>query len=99
VNPITLIAKGLGALVGALDATTRLVRAAKESEPLAPVPPPPLGSGAPDALSYLRGSNAEKQRQAERERLVWSAKELGAKAAAGDDDGPAEEPTGGEGTL
>lgn len=75
----------LGKLVPALDATTRLVRAAKESlrpKP-APVdtPPPPIGeSGAREASEYLRGYGDAKWARHMDEHNAGSAERL-AKAA------------------
>ena len=57
-----------------LSATTRLVRAAKDTEP---PPPVPVEQGA---SSYLQGRLDEKHRQAERERLRWAATKLGESA-------------------
>jgi hypothetical protein len=56
-----------------LSATTRLVRAAKASEP---PPPVPLEQGA---TTYLQGRLDEKHRQAERERIRWIKLEESAK--------------------
>jgi hypothetical protein len=88
--------EAIAALTGLTTATTRLVEAAKASEPPPPEPeaPPPLGSGAPDALSYMRGRNDEQHRQAQRERQQRSAKRLHEQAAEGEP-GEAEQPSDG----
>ncbi len=89
--------QAITALTGLGRATSRLLEAAKASEsPPAPEPPPPLGSGAPDALSYMQGRSDEQHRQAQRERLQWSTKRLHEQAAEGDG-GEAEKPSDGEG--
>ncbi len=89
---ITAILSILGKLAPALDATTRLVRAAKQS--VRPKPPEPIGhSGAVAAREYLRGGNDEAFRQAERQRLIWASERLAeaAKAEVGESEKPEDE--------
>ena len=84
----------IGKLVPVLDATTRLVRAAKESlrpKPAPIDPPPPIGeSGRAAASVYLDGATDEQWRQLERERLAQSAQMLA--DAAGDEPVESEKP-------
>lgn len=82
---VTTVLQAISALTGFSRATTRLLEAAKDTEPALPkLPPapPPLRSAAPDALSYMQGRAAEQHKQAQRERLQWSTKRLHEQAAA-----------------
>lgn len=91
----------LGKVPTLFDATTRLIKAAKEpTKADVPEPPKPLGySGAPLAEAYLRGANDEAWRLQERDRMTADAKRLGELTAQDDEDGPAEQPVDGEGKL
>jgi hypothetical protein len=67
VTPFSLILSLLEKLPPLLSATSRLVKAVKDSEP-----PVPMEQGA-DA--YLRGANDQAFRQSQRERLRWVLKD------------------------
>jgi hypothetical protein len=96
----SLLSKLLPGLV--VDATTRLVQAARESlrpKPASgdvPPPPPPIGeSGARQASEYLRGYADAKWKQHMDERNAGAAERLA--RAAEDDPVEPEKPSDGEG--
>lgn len=92
----SLLSKILPGLV--VDATTRLVQAARESlrpKP-APAPPPPIGeSGAREASEYLRGYGNARWKQHMDERATGAGERLA--RAAQDEPVEAEKPRDGEG--
>jgi len=74
-----------------VSATRRLIKAATETEPtILPPAPPPLGSGYPEALAYVRGRDDEAVRREEQERLGRGLEEFARKAA--ESDGEPEKP-------
>jgi hypothetical protein len=83
--------QAISALTGLGRATSRLIEAAKASEPPPPepAPPAPLRSAAPDALSYIEGRTDEQHRQWMREQQ---------QKARATDDGEAERPVDDGGT-
>lgn len=70
-SPWAFIIEVLSKLPEVISATSRLVKATKETEPT-----PPLVTGD-EALEYLRGANNQAERIFQRERIDAATKDMG----------------------
>jgi hypothetical protein len=99
---VSLILGGIETVTELVTATGRLRKAARELErdggpqPTAlPPAPPPLGSGYPEAVAYLRGRDDASAQREEQLRAQEAFDRFARDAAAGDE-AEAEKPTEGE---